>query len=78
LSASETFTAIDLHCLQLTTTLPLPNNDQAERAARRGMKWAYMDAPQLPSLVSGSELQVEIAAIHSAFVCDSWSLALME
>jgi hypothetical protein len=23
-------------------------------------------------------LQVEIAAIHSAFVCDSWSLALME
>ena len=39
---------------------------------------AYMDAPVLPSAFSGSEPQVEIAAIHSASLCDAWPRALME
>jgi hypothetical protein len=37
-----------------------------------------MDAPFLPSAFYCFGLTGLIAAIHPAFACDSWSLALME
>jgi hypothetical protein len=37
-----------------------------------------MDAPLLPSIIFGSGLQVEIAAIHSASLNGTWPRALME
>ena len=39
---------------------------------------SYMDAPLLPSIIFGSGLQVEIAAIHSASLDGTWPRALME
>ena len=41
------------------------------------LHWTYMDAPVLPSRQSVMR-KGEIAAVHSAFGCSFWLLALME